>query len=138
MEHKKIELPKFVCEWLDKRSLNYYPIRIVAVIYINHLSDPVDVQDWLNDSVANQWKLIDALRYGYEPEPEPRWGIKHKGAYLHNLIKTEKPSQLATYFNFDDDIFSAYTGSRKIVEEQRDYLGFGEVIDLNKEGKADD
>ena len=138
MEHKEIELPKFVCEWLDKRSLNYYPIRIVAVIYINHLSDPVDVQDWLNDSVANQWKLIDALRYGYEPEPEPRWGIKHKGAYLHNLIKTEKPSQLATYFNFDDGIYSAYTGSRKIVEEQRDYLGFGEVIDLNKEGKADD
>ncbi|WP_300562721.1 DUF1642 domain-containing protein [Companilactobacillus sp.] len=129
MEHEKIELPKFMCEWLDKRSLNYYPIRIVAVIYINHLSDPVDVQDWLNDSVANQWKLIDALRYGYEAEPEPRWGIKAGNCYMND----------ACHDSFSNDIDEGYIFSGKSAAESKvDKLGFGEVIDLNKEGKADD
>lgn len=146
MEHEKIKLPKFMCKWVDELtatgtglmvSTDCYPLMAVADTYKLRGEADHAIQDWLGKA-DNQWKLIDALRYGYEPEPEPRWGIKHKGAYLHNLIKTEKPSQLATYFNFDDDIFSAYTGSRKIVEEQRDYLGFGEVVDLNKEGKADD
>lgn len=88
---EKVKLPKFVCVWLDKRSLNYYPIRIVGVIYVNHLSDPVDVQDWLNGSVANQWLLIDALRYGYEAEPEQLYYV---------ILVKDDPN---TYLNVDTD-----------------------------------
>lgn len=128
--NEKVKLPKFMCDWLDKRSLNYYPIRIVGVIYANHLSEPVDVQDWLNSSVANQWKLINALRYGYEAEPEPRWGIKAGSYYLNEydtaLVKFTE-LQYAKGFDFKNNALFYI-----------DQLGFGEVVDLNKEGKTDE
>ncbi|XRJ96618.1 hypothetical protein ACPBEI_09510 [Latilactobacillus sakei] len=125
---EKVKLPKFMCDWLDKRSLNYYPIRIVGVIYVNHLSEPVDVQDWLNSSVANQWKLIDALRYGYEPEPEPHWGIKAGKCYM-------KDPENCGFDNIASQD-AAYWTVKSAADAMIKLLGFGEVVDLNKEGKT--
>ena len=86
-----------------------------------------DVVAWLND-YDNQWKLIDALRYGYEAEPEPRWGIKAGHSYLY------EPNDKS--FGSDEEPF-AYA-LRERAEEVVARLGFGEVVDLNKVVEAYD
>ncbi|WP_173014596.1 hypothetical protein, partial [Bacillus velezensis] len=35
---------------------------------------------FIDENADNQWLLIDAVRYGYEPEP--RWGIKAGYCYM--------------------------------------------------------
>ncbi|WP_448949549.1 DUF1642 domain-containing protein [Latilactobacillus sakei] len=128
--NKKVKLPKFMCDWLDqhKEELCGYPMTDVSKL--SKERDTVgDVGTWLFCDTTNQWKLIDALRYGYEPEPEPRWGIK-AGSYYLNEYDTASAKftdmQHAKEFGFKSNALY-YIGQ----------LGFGEVVDLNKEDKAD-
>ena len=88
-----------------------------------------DVIDWLTCSEDNQWKLIDALRYGYEAEPEPRWGIKAGNCYMNDPFDFSFTNNVEYSFVFD---------TKESAEETVNELGFGEVVDLNKEGKDDD
>ncbi|BCX29505.1 hypothetical protein LTWDN19_00720 [Latilactobacillus curvatus] len=85
---------------------------------------------FIDRNADNQWKLIDALRYGYEAEPEPRWGIKAGNCYMTN------PEN----YGFDD--VTPETAIYWVIKSYADYmvktLGFGEVVDLNKEVEADD
>ncbi len=78
MKYEKVKLPKFMCEWLDEITSpragllvrpDQYPLMSVWDIYRLKREVSGAVGDWL-DKPDNQWKLIDALRYGYEPEPE--------------------------------------------------------------------
>lgn len=67
---EKVKLPKFMCEWLsDIALMEDYPLEAILesekLRYGNR-----EVLMWSTGNTANQWKLIDALRYGYEPEPE--------------------------------------------------------------------
>lgn len=127
---EKVKLPKFMCDWLDqhKEELCGYPM-VSGFSKLARKRDIVgDVGTWLFCDTTNQWKLIDALRYGYEAEPEPRWGIKAGHSYLY------EPNDKS--FGPDEEPFSyssRYDADQVIVK-----LGFGEVVDLNKEGKADD
>ncbi|SON67246.1 conserved protein of unknown function [Latilactobacillus sakei] len=69
--NEKVKLPKFVCDWLDqhKEELCGYPMADVSKL--SKERDTVgDVKFWLLSDTNTQWKLIDALRYGYEAEPE--------------------------------------------------------------------
>lgn len=91
--------------------------------------DSPDVAAWLND-YDNQWKLIDALRYGYEAEPEPRWGIKAGNCYMDNITEWSFESIVntsATLAEFD------YFTNKAEADDLVKTLGFGEVVDLNKE-----
>lgn len=92
-----------------------------------------DVVVWLYD-YDNQWKLIDALRYGYEAEPEPRWGIKAGNCYMDNTIEWQFDN-VTPKAAIDND---AYWTIKKNADEIVRLLGFGEVVDLNKEVDADD
>lgn len=131
MRNEKVKLPKFVCDWLDqnKEELCGYPMTDVSML--NRERDTVgDVKFWLLSDTNTQWKLIDALHYGYEPEPEPRWGIKAGNCYMKD------PEN----WGFDNIASqeAAYWTVKSAADETIKMLGFGEVVDLNKEDKADE
>lgn len=135
---EKVKLPKMIFDWLDneiKQATMRFnvaqPFTTIAAILneMNKTTFDSDLFWWIN-LPANQWKLIDALRYGYEAEPEPRWGIKAGNCYMTN------PEN----YGFDD--VAPETAAYWAIKSYADYivktLGFGEVVDLNKEGKADE
>ena len=134
---EKVKLPKFMCEWLDEITSpragllvrpDQYPLMSVWDIYRLKREVSGAVGDWL-DKPGNQWKLIDALRYGYEAETEPRWGIKAGNCYMTN------PDN----YGFDDVTpetaieNDAYWAIKSYADDIVKTLGFGEVVDLNKE-----
>ncbi|KRL69837.1 hypothetical protein FC71_GL001280 [Latilactobacillus sakei subsp. carnosus DSM 15831] len=126
---EKVKLPKFVCDWL-KGFEKDYPLNVITKVNCLRKLEQKEVSYWLSADVDNQWLLIDALRYGYEAEPEPRWGIK-AGSYYLNEYDTASTKftdmQHAKEFGFKSNAFYYI-----------DQLGFGEVVDLNEEGKADE
>lgn len=136
--NEKVKLPKTIINVLDNEikqatmRLNVaQPFTTIAAISneMNKTTFDSDLFWWIN-LPANQWKLIDALRYGYEAEPEPRWGIKAGNCYMTN----------SENYGFDD--VTPETAIYWVIKSYADFivkmLGFGEVVDLNKEGKADD
>lgn len=89
---EKVKLPKIIFDWLDNEikqatmRLNVaQPFTTIAAILneMNKKTFDSDLFWWIN-LPANQWKLIDALRYGYEAEPEPRWAIKAGNCYMYD------------------------------------------------------
>lgn len=124
-EHEKIELPKFMCDWLDIDRGPRHPLFLVKDLCDDRFDTHV-VECWLNNSDERQWLLIDALHYGYVPEPEPRWGIKSGNCYM---------TSLATYsFNTRSSKYAYDFGSNeRRADEAVNHLGFGEVVDMNKE-----
>jgi len=132
---EKVKLPKFMCEWLsDIALMEDYPLGAILesekLRYGNR-----EVLMWSTGNTANQWKLIDALRYGYEAEPEPRWGIKAGNCYMDNKIRWQF-DRVTPDFIIDDEL--AYFTVKNAADDMIETLGFGEVVDLNKEGKDDD
>ena len=67
--NEKVKLPKFMCDWLKGFEKNY-PLNVITKVNLLRKSEYNEVSYWLSADVDNQWKLIDALRYGYEAEPE--------------------------------------------------------------------
>jgi len=141
--NEKVKLPRNVIDTfkpvLDsphyKRLGSLTPIRIISDMYNRTLEGMTnDVSAWLND-YDNQWKLIDALRYGYEAEPEPRWGIKAGNCYMDNTIEWQFDGIINTSATLDE---FAYFVDKTEADDLVKTLGFGEVVDLNKEGKDDD
>lgn len=98
MGHEKVKLPKFVCDWLDRNQkiLCGYPISDICRLM--EVRDTIaDVSNWLFRDENNQWKLIDALRYGYKPESEQLYYVR--------FIKGDKGSFLNAG-NFDTMVFN--------------------------------
>ena len=128
--NEKVKLPRNVIDTFRPSPNNpcYRPISVISDMYNRTLEGMTsDVIVWLYD-YDNQWKLIDALHYGYEAEQKPRWAIKAGHSYLY------EPNDKS--FGPDEEPF-AYA-LRERAKEVVARLGFGEVVDLNKEGKADD
>ncbi|BAX67875.1 hypothetical protein [Latilactobacillus sakei] len=129
--NEKVKLPKFMCDWLDqhKEELCGYPM-VSGFSKLARKRDIVgDVGTWLFCDTTNQWKLIDALRYGYEAEPEPRWGIKAGNCYM-DAPDSWGFDNVTPKAVIDND---AYWTIKKAADEIVRVLGFGEVVDLNKE-----
>lgn len=136
---EKVKLPKGICAYLDRLLMEHpefkaqYPFVAVGVLREKRSEPSTDelqneLAAYVNLKSENQWKLIDALRYGYEPEPGPRWGIKAGNCYMND----------ACHDSFSNDIDEGFVFYNKSAAESKvNKLGFGEVVDLNKEGKAD-
>lgn len=134
--NEKVKLPRNVIDTfrpaLDNPGyrISLIPISIISDMYNRTLEGMTsDVAAWLND-YDNQWKLIDALRYCYEAEPEPRWGIKAGNCYM-------KDPENCGFDNIASQE-AAYWTVKSAADAMIKMLGFGEVVDLNKVGKADD
>lgn len=140
--NEKVKLPRNVIDTfrpaLDspgyRRLGSLPPIRIISDMYNRTLEGMTsDVVAWLHD-YDNQWKLIDALHYGYEAEPEPRWGIKAGYCYMIDSCLWRFANVTPELvIDFEADFDEKYEAD-KVVNK----LGFGEVVDLNKEVEADD
>lgn len=138
MKHEKVKLPKNVIDTFrlaldspDYRVLGAWTIsKLISDMYNRTLKGVTsDVDTWLND-YENQWKLIDAVHYGYEAEREPRWGIKAGKCYMDNITEWSFESIVntsATLAEFD------YFTNKDEADDLVKTLGFGEVVDLNKE-----
>lgn len=138
--NKKVKLPRNVIDTfrpaLDNPGyrISLIPISVISDMYNRTLEGMTnDVSAWLND-YDNQWKLIDALRYGYDPEPKPRWAIKAGNCYMDapDSWGFDNVTPKAVIDN------GAYWTIKKAADEIVRLLGFGEVVDLNKEVDADD
>lgn len=131
--NEKVKLPKFMCDWLKQNEgiLGVYPMVDVSTLN-RERNTAVDVETWLFRNTTNHWKLIDALRYGYEAEPEPRWGVKVGNCYLSSVFSIGKTVFMKTLND------ACYWEDKSVADFQVEQLGFGEVVDLNKEGKADE
>lgn len=134
--NEKVKLPRNVIDTfrpeLDSpgHRISLIDMRIISDMYNRTLEGVTsDVTTWLH-GYDNQWKLIDALRYGYEAEPEPRWGIKAGNCYMKD------PEN----WGFDNIASqeAAYWTVKSAADETIKMLGFGEVVDLNEEVEADD
>lgn len=133
MMNEKVKVPKFMCDWLKGFEKNY-PLNVITKVNLLRKSQYNEVSYWLSANVDNQWKLIDALRYGYEAEPEPRWGIKAGNCYMID-------SCLWRFANVTPELVidcEADFDEKYEADEVVNKLGFGEVVDLNKVGKADE
>lgn len=140
--NEKVKLPRNVIDTfrpaLDSPGYRILgsltPIRIISGMYNRILEGMTsDVAAWLDES-ENYWKLIDALRYGYEAEPEPRWGIKAGNCYMID-------SCLWRFANVTPELVidcEADFDEKYEADEVVNKLGFGEVVDLNKVVEADD
>lgn len=140
--NEKVKLPKIIFDWLDNEikqatmRLNVaQPFTTITAILneMNKKTFDSDLFWWIN-LPANQWKLIDALRYGYEAEPEPQWGIKAGNCYMDapDSWGFDNVTPKAIIDN------GAYWTIKKAADEIVRVLGFGEVVDLNKEVEAYD
>ncbi|MGT9147678.1 DUF1642 domain-containing protein [Enterococcus faecalis] len=84
-EPKKVVVPKFVAEWLDKHKYSTDIIDLFLSVEYATDSDGFiaekwdysgEFYDWLNNSADVQFTLCDAMRYGYEVEKEQLYYVK--------------------------------------------------------------
>lgn len=128
--NEKVKLPKFMCTLIDISVNEKITTPELAYRVMEKLVDEsIEANKWLG-KFENRWKLLNALHYGYEAEPEPRWGIKAGNCYMTN------PDN----YGFDDVTpetaieDDAYWTIKSFADDIVRTLGFGEVVDLNKEG----
>lgn len=78
-EPKKVVVPKFVAEWLDKHKYSTDIIDLFLSVEYATDSDGFiaekwdysgEFYDWLSDNADTLFTLCDAIRYGYEVEKE--------------------------------------------------------------------
>lgn len=93
-EPKKVVVPKFVAEWLDKHKYSTDIIDLFLSVEYATDSDGFiaekwdysgEFYDWLNNSADVQFTLCDAMRYGYEVEKEQLYYVKLPVVYFNHL-----------------------------------------------------
>lgn len=135
---EKVKFPKRLYDVLQEYGLpeggnESWPVGTISGLYDQWREEESSVLGtFIDEGAANQWLLIDALRYGYEPEPEPRWGIKAGNCYLSKVVSIGKTVFVKTLNG------ACCWEDKSVANFQVEQLGFGEVVDLNKEGKADE
>ncbi|MEM5063030.1 DUF1642 domain-containing protein [Enterococcus faecalis] len=84
-EPKKVVVPKFVADWLDKHKYSTNIIDLFSNVEYATDSDGFiaekweyrgEFYDWLSDNADTLFTLCDAVRYGYEVEKEQLYYVK--------------------------------------------------------------
>lgn len=153
--NEKVKLPKGICAYLDRLLIEHpgfkaqYPFVAVGVLREKRSEPSADelqneLAAYVNLKGDNQWKLIDALRYGYEPEPEPLYYV---------LLVKDNPNTYLNVVSYDGEIMIAdnlnegscntqFTMDEIEAIDPR-YKAFAVPVeevdgDMNEEGKDDD
>jgi len=88
VKYSPIQLPKAICNILDNNNIKYAPLPFAKIEDLLQLRDDYPALDaYCFGDEKHQEKLIDALRYGWEPLPEPLYYIKFYDGdgYLNQL-----------------------------------------------------
>jgi hypothetical protein len=131
---EKVKLPDYVCDWLDNLAGEGLLEKMALIVQENNVSSEVGA--WLDTSM-NQLEIVKALANGYEREGslKPRWGIKAGNCYLVDIanwsFNTTSPETLTRY-GVNCWLYAQYP------DEIVALLGFGKVVDLNKESEDAD
>lgn len=141
---EKVKLPKFVCDWLDqhKEGLCGYPMTDVSTL--SKERDTVgDVRVWLLSDTNTQWKLIDALRYGYEAEAESLYYVRFIQNNSHSFLNSSESDGLEFSDNEETEYIKTKFTMPEILAIDPRYKVFVVPVeevdgDMNKEGKTDD
>ena len=130
-EPKKVVVPKFVAEWLDKHKYSTDIIDLfLSVEYATDsdgfISEKWDYSgefyDWLNNSADVQFTLCDAMRYGYEVEKEQ--------LYYVDFIKNDDVHKRL--------VFDHENGKYNIVDWSDNLIGLVQEIFTEQEIKVID
>lgn len=126
---EKVKLPKFLCDQIStlKGSLSIEKISgpKEAVEFMNRLKKMYGKANvWLRDSRDNQWKLIDALRNGYEAEPEP--------FYYVPFVKDDKLS----FLKLDIRSNREYVGTKFQEDNWKTKFTMPEILAIDPRYKA--
>lgn len=110
--NEKVKLPEFVCDWLDQNKEEFCGYPMTDVSMLSRERNTVGaVKSWLVTNTNTQWKLIDALRYGYEPEPEQLyyvWFVKGDYESFLNVSNVGDKVDIMTSDNDDDHSVNGY------------------------------
>ena len=150
MKYEKVKLPKIIFDWLDNEikqatmRLNVaQPFTTIAAILnkMNKKTFDSDLFWWIN-LPANQWKLIDALRYGYEPEPEQLYYVRFIQNNSHSFLNSSESDGLEISDNEETEYIKTKFTMPEILAIDPRYKAFVVPVDevdgdMNKEVKAD-
>lgn len=104
--NEKVKLPKGICAYLDRLLMEHpgfkdqYPFAAAVGILREKRSEPStdELQNefaaYVNLKSENQWLLIDALRYGYEAEPEPIYYVQFIQNNSHSFLNSSESDGL--------------------------------------------
>lgn len=130
-EPKKVVVPKFVAEWLDKHKYSTDIIDLFLSVEYATDSDGFvaekwdysgEFYDWLNNSADVQFTLCDAMRYGYEVEKEQ--------LYYVDFIKNDDVHKRL--------VFDHENGKYNIVDWSDNLIGLVQEIFTEQEIKVID
>lgn len=147
---EKVKLPKRLYDALQDYGLpengnESWPVGAISGLYDQWREEESSVLGTFIDGNAdNQWLLIDAVRYGYEPEPEPLYYV---------LLVKDNPNTYLNVVSYDGEIMIAdnlnegscntqFTMDEIEAIDPR-YKAFAVPVeevdgDMNEEGKDDD
>ena len=151
---EKVKLPKGICAYLDRLLIEHpgfkaqYPFVAVGVLREKRSEPSADelqneLAAYVNLKGDNQWKLIDALRYGYESEPEQLYYVQFIKNDGYSFLNSSDSNGLEISDNKETEyIKTKFTMSEILAIDPR-YKAFVVPVDevdgdMNKEGKADD
>lgn len=118
--NEKVKLPRNVIDVFRPELDNpgyrilgsLIPISVISDMYNRTLEGMTnDVSAWLND-YDNQWKLIDALRYGYEAESEQLYYVWFVKGDYESFLNVSKVGDKVDIMTLDDDDDQSVNGYR--------------------------
>ena len=83
-EPKKVVIPQFVADWIEKSKVYYgdeIDPMIIAYWIGNHVGSSESHYEWMKN-IYNQKLLLNAIANGYEVEKEKKYRVKIKGIGL--------------------------------------------------------
>lgn len=122
---EKVKLPKEVCDYLDENKKMISPFYKISELNSDRELEENDIQEAFADFVnvhgyENQWKIIDALRYGYEPEPEQLYYVWFIRSDNYSFLNLSDSDGLEIADNEEDEyIKTRFTMNEIIVIDPR-------------------
>ena len=132
--NEQVKLPKGICAYLDRLLMEHpgfraqYPFVAVGVLREKRSEPSTDelqneLAAYVNLKGDNQWKLIDALRYGYEPEPEQLYYVRFTG-------------NNGDFLNLNTETGKVFTGGHQAIYEYKTKFTMPEILAIDPRYKA--
>ena len=148
MEHEKVKLPKRLYDALQDYGLPEDGNESWPVFTISDLCDYWKesksnvLGTFIDRNADNQWKLIDALRYGYEPEPEQLYYVRFIQNNSRSFLNSSDSDGLEISDNEETEYIKTKFTMPEIIAIDPRYKAFVVPVDevdgdMNKEVKAD-
>lgn len=126
---EKVKLPKFMCTLIDISVNKKITTPELAYKVMEKLVDEsIDANKWLG-KLENRWKLLNALHYGYEPEPEQLYYVRFIQNNSRSFLNSSDSNGLEIYDNEETEyIKTKFTMSEILAIDPR-YKAFAVPVE---------